>query len=370
MKYFIPLFIFLLPLKLSAQTNEFADVDSFASTVDYHAPDTLARLLTEPYNTELKKVRSIFYWITTHISYDVEKFHNRSDEPLVVYFSPWDSATKCKAHIQHILNKKMGVCSDYAKLFKTLCSYANIKAEEVDGYSHWPTDSIGATFKDNHAWNAVMINNKWYLLDATWASGSCDDNVTLFTPHFNGYYFLTPPEMMIWNHFPADRQWFLTTDTISLNDFFNLPNIYIAEYENKIKKFSPVNGIIKAKVGSKIKFEFEIPDTAKEIDIQPDPEIAVKTKPYILKPKPKQAANKSKHVAITSNSDIDQILNYADKQKGKKQEYIYPETKHRNYTIANNTVTYYYKLVSAKTRSLKVYYDDNLMLEYNIKIIK
>ena len=43
--------------------------------------------------------------------------------------------------------------------------YLNIKVEVIPGYSKGYGFKAGDTFeKTNHAWNAVLINNKWSLL--------------------------------------------------------------------------------------------------------------------------------------------------------------------------------------------------------------
>ena len=56
------------------KTISFSSIDARADDVDASSPDTLSYLLTSPYTTELEKVRSIFYWITGHISYNTIRY--------------------------------------------------------------------------------------------------------------------------------------------------------------------------------------------------------------------------------------------------------------------------------------------------------
>lgn len=52
------------------------------------------------------------------------------------------------------------VCEGYARAFKVLCDSANIPCVLVDGSTNNPSE--------NHMWNYVMIDGKWYAVDATW----------------------------------------------------------------------------------------------------------------------------------------------------------------------------------------------------------
>ena len=61
-----------------------------------------------------------------------------------------------------LINKK-SVCEGYAKAFKYLLNSVGIDCEIVQGEA---TNSKGES--ESHAWNAVKLNDKWYLVDVTW----------------------------------------------------------------------------------------------------------------------------------------------------------------------------------------------------------
>ena len=61
------------------------------------------------------------------------------------------------------LVEKNCVCEGYAKAFKYLADALNIPTIVVSGTG---TNSEGNT--ENHAWNYVQINKKWYAVDCTW----------------------------------------------------------------------------------------------------------------------------------------------------------------------------------------------------------
>ena len=58
---------------------------------------------------------------------------------------------------------KKSVCEGYAKSLKYLLDAAGIPCVIVQGTA---TNSSGKT--ENHAWNCVNIDGKWYYIDATW----------------------------------------------------------------------------------------------------------------------------------------------------------------------------------------------------------
>lgn len=61
------------------------------------------------------------------------------------------------------LVEKQCVCEGYAKAFKYLADIAGIDNVLMQGNA---INSDGEN--ESHAWNAVYLNNKWYLIDTTW----------------------------------------------------------------------------------------------------------------------------------------------------------------------------------------------------------
>ena len=91
--------------------------------------------------------------------------------------------------------------------------------------------------KPNHAWNAVKIYDRWYLLDVTWASGSAIDLSRHQRKLDLNSYFLTEPRKFIQTHLPEDPSWQLLENKISLSDFEEDEYQHINEY--RFNGFSP-----------------------------------------------------------------------------------------------------------------------------------
>ena len=123
---------------------------------------------------------------------------------------------------QKVLRRGIAVCDGYSRLFKVLCQYAGIEAVVLNGYAHSDFNSGGNRFRTNHTWNAVCIDSVWHLVDATWGAGYMTYSDE-FVQKQNDFYFLTPPDEMIRDHYPEDLRWSLLTHPPGLAEFKKAP---------------------------------------------------------------------------------------------------------------------------------------------------
>jgi hypothetical protein len=171
--------------------------------------------ITEPKG----KLDAIFHWVTENIEYDVsiyKKFLTGRNmyEDFNLKYS--DSVEYHEAVAAMVVNRKKAVCDGYSRLFKSLCNYASIQCEVVTG----KTKSFLDEELQPHAWNAVRLSGKWYLVDPTWASGYVTDE---FTKKLDMFYYLTPPEKMFVNHFPEEQRWTLLDKSFNFDRFTQCP---------------------------------------------------------------------------------------------------------------------------------------------------
>jgi transglutaminase/protease-like cytokinesis protein 3 len=234
------------------------------------APAVLAQQLTLPYKTEMEKVESIFRWITENISYQSNSPIIRSkqirkpleDDDTSMILKPLNVRVA-----ENVLRRREAVCDGYARLFKTLCDFSGIQSELVTGYATGYRTTI---FRSNHTWNAVSIDNKWYLLDATWASGYINYRGE-YVKRYDARYFLTPPHLFIKDHYPEDMKWSLLRNNFVPFEFNKSPFRHQGMDRNKIQSFSPLTGVIEANAGDTIKIEIETPISKKEAFVSADP---------------------------------------------------------------------------------------------------
>jgi hypothetical protein len=257
----------LLGITLQAfagKPDKFSKIDAYARGLGYYPLPELAQKLTAPYNDEESKVRSIFIWVATHISYDVEEYERLTSIPKAFHFVSVDSANSTPNYwhgkwAEDALKKKKAVCAGYSALFKMLCRNAGINCEVIEGDVRWSSE-IGQPFSSNHAWNAVMINQQWKLMDVTWSSGYVNDNITQFKKKFTPRYYDIAPERMILDHYPDSVKWTLLPRLISRKQYEMRPYTASRTADSLIPiSYYPANGVIKCKPGDSLRFELELP---------------------------------------------------------------------------------------------------------------
>lgn len=228
------------------------------SVLSQERPEALAKKLTANYNTELGKVTSIFKWITENISYRIKPDYRSlksMGETDVIDNEPLKPLNERVA--ETVLKKRVAVCDGYARLFTTLCEYAGIRSEIIVGFAKSGTNKPTQRFGVNHYWNAVMIDEKWFLLDATWASGYFTQRCNEFIREYDEKYFLTAPEIFIQDHYPDDARWTLLPDSKIPKEFKWSPFKQKSYFKYHFTSFHPASGIIEVSVGDTIRLSLE-----------------------------------------------------------------------------------------------------------------
>jgi hypothetical protein len=273
---FLPCFLFAQEVKPAA---DFSKADSLAMTIKYeHDIYRLTRELTEPFPEQILKVRAIFRWITYNIRYDY-KFYNRYDyrgkepKPFTCRGDSMECAIKLNVYetryVNKVLDKKKAVCQGYAMLFKKMCNIAGIEAEVIPGYTRSEYYEVGTVGDLNHAWNTVLLNGNYYLLDATWAAGGCFANakgkLLFFIRSFKEYYWLTPADDFARNHYPEDGKWVLIPKYTKQN--FSSNPYYAPDELSNIKLITPYSGVINVKKGDTIRFKLKLQRSFHDLQI-------------------------------------------------------------------------------------------------------
>ena len=258
MKFFLFILIFL-PLRFYSQVgqNNFYIIDNKVESIPSAKTDTLAKQLASLGKSDREKVRAIFRWITEHIDYNVMPFSRSKKITSPFYKEPDDSTVALPPLNERIatkvLNTGVAFCEGYSRLFKTLCDHAGIKAEIIYGYARTNTNR---RFAVNHTWNSVYIDNTWYLLDVTWASGFVTYG-NEYIRRYNDLYFLTPPDEFIRDHYPEDPQWTLLKDPPVYREYSQSPFRYSGYLKAGVSSYFPAKGVIEVAVGDTILIELK-----------------------------------------------------------------------------------------------------------------
>lgn len=285
MKIVLIIFLFIPVCFYSQQRQDnFYDIDNKVESISSANTDSLAKQLAALGNTDREKVRAIFRWITQNIDYNVRPIGRSKKTPVLFYEEPDDSTAPLpplnERVARKVLYKGVALCEGYSRLFKTLCDHAGIKSEIIYGYARTNTSR---RFGVNHAWNAVSIDGTWYLLDVTWASGVVSF-ANEYIRQFNNFYFLTPPEEFIRDHYPEDPQWTLLSNPPVYREYSQSPFRYSGYLKAGISNHYPAKGVIDVAVGDSIYIGIKsrrevrnyfvsaspVLDTTKVITLRPD----------------------------------------------------------------------------------------------------
>ena len=189
-----------------------------------------------------ERVNYISYNTDTNSSFNESNLKNRSKEKDNSY-NKNTSIAFTKYNDSSIINN-----TKFFGRFKTL-SKMNLNDDEEEDIS----DYI------NHCWNAFYYKGEWYLVDVT--LGSCwfdknkfknnfsnseeenenhnnNINEDVNYENFNPYYFMAPPQYMIYSHLPGKTYWQLIDKFCTLKQFQVKKNIDFAKFYLGLYKYN------------------------------------------------------------------------------------------------------------------------------------
>ena len=123
---YLILSLFLSVLSFGQNQTEYTLIDNQISKIpnsSTYSTKGIANYINSNFRTDNDKIRAIFYWTASNISYDMDnRFTSNSRET---------SENK----IKNILKSRKGVCSDYTEIFNDLANKVGIKTVIISGYT-------------------------------------------------------------------------------------------------------------------------------------------------------------------------------------------------------------------------------------------
>ncbi|WPR71925.1 transglutaminase domain-containing protein [Flavobacterium sp. NG2] len=207
MKQLLLLFTLFPALVCFGQTNsnyELVDKKMREIPADFtNSTEHIANYIKAYFKTDEEKIRAVFYWTASNISYDVKNMFAQNGS-----ISAQEKITKA-------LKSRKGVCIDYAEVFKSIANQVGIQTHIIEGY----TKQNGKVSNLAHAWCASKIDNKWYLFDPTWGAGGVQNGV--FIKKLNPHWFKVEPSKMALSHLPFDYMWQFMAEPITNDEFIS-----------------------------------------------------------------------------------------------------------------------------------------------------
>ena len=179
------------------------------------------------------RIKAIHDYVVTRVDYDIDVLKNAG--------LPW---ARPKQDARTVFRTHKAVCEGYARLFNALGKAIGLDVVYVSGNvrrEFAPTDIIPQYLRfttsrydwTRHAWNAVKVEGRWYLVDTTWDDTDRDD------PSYRSDYLLLPPQAMIVSHLPRLKSWQLLKSPLDRDEFEEMPMLHPQFFSEDLKLRSP-----------------------------------------------------------------------------------------------------------------------------------
>lgn len=128
---------------------------------------------------DMEKVTRIHDWIAANIAYDYNSYQSKVNELVCA---------------SETLKKRSGMCRDYAFLFAALTRASNLPCKVVYGQASFDNKRPS----ELHAWNEVLVGDKWVSVDVTWDAGYINNSSFISSPTHK--YLAVNPELFALSH--------------------------------------------------------------------------------------------------------------------------------------------------------------------------
>lgn len=221
----------------------------------------LATAIEEEFKNPTAQSYALYTWLAKNIRYDLKTFRKGLKPIQFSYRTQEELKRKIQAQYdaltQETLKSRKAVCEGYARTFERTASLLGIECAFISGLAKTSNMPIGKPeVLGRHAWNAVKLDNKWYLLDCTWGAGYSISSKK-WQADFNPYYCFTEPGNFVKKHYPKDEKWQLLAHPISKKSFSEFPAFGNLYYKQKLQLLSPENGYVAAKKKKYLDIVFE-----------------------------------------------------------------------------------------------------------------
>ncbi|MEO6837304.1 MAG: transglutaminase domain-containing protein [Ginsengibacter sp.] len=199
------IFFFCYTNALKGQDNDYHYIDRIALAIpasQTNATADIADYIKVHFDSDSKRIRAIYTWVTNNIKYDKDSIHrvilDEDNEQRVTY----------------ALKRRRGVCENFAAIFNDICTKSGVNSYIIEGYSR----QDGSIDRSPHVWCAAFINNQWFLYDPTWDAGFISRG--FFVNQVQTNFFQISPANFIDTHLPFDPLFQFLNYPISYSEFY------------------------------------------------------------------------------------------------------------------------------------------------------
>ena len=245
------LFLILSTTIINSQNSSLKKVDRIVrSYKNIQSIEQLAKKINNDFFTPIQKARAAYTWVASNINYKVSNSLEVKYSKVYYVTDEADLKRRLQKEDEKILNEtfqtRRAVCRGYSLILRKLYDLINLESTIVLGYIRNSTYQIGfVPTQKNHAWNAVKINNRWMFVDATFGAGFSVNNA--WNSKYSSDYFNIKKEVIRKTHFAENTYWREYLNQEALEEFCNSPLYATAFFSSKFQIVSPTIGEIKTK---------------------------------------------------------------------------------------------------------------------------
>jgi hypothetical protein len=207
--------------------------------------EPLVRRLTDGASDEFHKTKLLHDWIAENIAYDVRSYFSDTSD---------DNAAEPP---EETLVQRQAVCHGYTSLFKQMCTLAGIPCEDISGYGRGYSYVSGRNAnvgEENHAWNAVRIDERWFLVDVTWDAGYVGEQA--FRKEYRTTYLFMEPRYFVFTHLPSESRWQLLRKPLTSEQFDKLPYLHGTFFDHDMRLLTRLARVTPA--GGSVQFSIQV----------------------------------------------------------------------------------------------------------------
>ena len=177
--------------------------------------------------TDFQKVRAIHDYLVMNVVYDNALYS--------LAFTSTDVKSYNGFYLEGVFDDKIAVCDGISKAFSAMANVEGIPCVRVTGKKTDATGNVG------HAWNKVLINNAWYIADATSDNVIVNDVGELLSLE----YFLVTDVKMAKTYIADDYTELKATTEYSARYTDNAFKVLAAEYDFVVDSDEELYALIK-----------------------------------------------------------------------------------------------------------------------------
>lgn len=258
MKRLLLLFFFVCTL---VRAQDFTQVDAVVDTYPkYRTPSTLATRIQKDFKSDANRTRAAFRWLSKNITYSLAMAQKGRRSIEFKYANEQERLQQLQAIKDQIVKEafqnRTGVCEEFAQSLKKLCDLMDIPSEVVKGNVRNSATVINRPLATtNHAWNVVNINNRWQIMDPTWASGYAMNG--RWNREFSEYYFDIPLKQVGKTHFPDSKKWQLLWNVRSKFKYYAQPIYYDRFLQRGLSFPKNISGTLATRTGGTVALDIK-----------------------------------------------------------------------------------------------------------------